>query len=423
VQVFFDHKGSKEGETLKASAGLFALPRETWRNRIETDSGPLSIENRNPWRSANAQIDWQHPIGKREILSLGGTWTHENTRRRYVFDNVAGNEGLGPDFSGQFDTRIDTAAAYITFQQQLGSWTIMPGGRMELYSRTISSPGLPDASVKRAQAYPSFHLDHPLSKALDLTVSYSRRIDRPSGDQLRPYAMVTGIQSISLGNPALRDQTTDAYEINLHYHRKHIDAGLIVYDRETSGVWSTGYSVNADGINVVRPVNAGHKTDRGAEIDFNTPILTRVKLSTSINLFDSRVPFDPLLGQSSFASFRSTGNATLEWDGADRGKRPGDIAQLQLTYESARRDYQIRYDARASINLSYTHSFTPTLSLTASADGIGARHFRHVLTAPTVQEDFDRRETLPFFRLKLSKTFGGGKPTSSAPAMPLPQPR
>jgi outer membrane receptor protein involved in Fe transport len=418
----FDHKGKKEGETLRGRAALFGNPHDSNRDEIENEFGAVSTRRRNVLNFAYAQIDWQHPIGTKQILSLGANWMREHDRPKYDFVNLSGDLGLGPDFSGRFDAKVDSASAYVTFQQRLGTWTVMPGVRTELYHRKISSPGLPSVSVDRTKLFPTFHLDHPLSKTLDLTLSYSKRIDRPGLDQLRPYAIVSGLYSIDLGNPALRDQTTDAYELNLHYHRKKIDAGVIIYDRDTRGLWNQSYSVDAGGINTVLWINAGHKSDRGAEFDFSTPLLRRVKLSTSVNLFDSRVPIDPLLGNAHFKSFRYTGNATLEWDGADHGNRPGDVAQLQLTYESKARSYQIRNDAYYSLNLSYTHSFSRNLSLTATVNGIGTRHFRHTLSAPLVQEEFERRERLPTFKLKLSKTFGGAKPTGSAPALPLPQP-
>jgi ferric enterobactin receptor len=269
---------------------------------------------------------------------------------------------------------------------------------------------LPGASFRRTQVYPSFHVDHPLSKTLDLTLSYSKRIDRAPTDNLRPYAIVTDPTTITLGNPALRDQSVDAYELNLHYHRKSLDAGIIIYDRETSGLWNNAYTVNPEGLNVVQLVNAGHKSDRGAQIDVSMPIVKRVKATASINLFYSRVPLDPTLGSATFSSLRSTGNATLEWNGADRrGAIPGDIAQLQLTYESASRDYQIHEDPNYSVNLSYTHSFSRTLSLTGSINRLGTRNYRHTLDAPLVQEDFVRRETQPTFKLKLVKTLGPSK--------------
>jgi outer membrane receptor protein involved in Fe transport len=239
---------------------------------------------------------------------------------------------------------------------------------------------------------------------LVLTLSYSKRIDRPQIDQLRPYRVQSDVLTIIQGNPRLRDQSTDAYEINLHYRHNKVDAGLIVYDRETSRLISQSYFVDAAGRNVSTWVNAGRQRDRGAEIDVSAPILARVKVNASVNLFDSRVPVDAVIGDATDERFRFTTNSTLEWDGPDRRGKPGDVAQLNWHYESPSTQFQFRNFGWHQMTLSYTHNFTRELSITATADS-GALHYGHRLLAPLVQEYY-RVHRRPEFKLKLMKTFG-----------------
>jgi outer membrane receptor protein involved in Fe transport len=282
----------------------------------------------------------------------------------------------------------------------------MPGLRLERLGRTISSPGRPSAKVTRTSLFPTLHVEHPLNKTLNMTLSYSKRIDRPDLDQLRPYPLVTGSLTIEQGNPRLRDQTTDAYELNLHYRRKSLTAGVILYDRETSGLWNNVYFVNDEGLNVVTPINAGRKSDRGAQFDLTTPLVKRVKGMVSVNLFSSRVPIDPAFGDERATIFRYTANATADWQGRERGRTPGDTAQLQFVYESPSREFQFRRRRYYSVNAAYTRSFSRSLSITANLIGVGPVHFGHQLLAPTVQEEYDKRESLPEFKVKLVKTFG-----------------
>lgn len=77
-----------------------------------------------------------------------------------------------------------------------------------------------------------------------------------------------------------------------------------------------------------------------------------------------------------------------------------------MNTESPSRDFQFHRAARHWITWSYTHSFNPTLSLTATAQNLLTPvHSRHRLDAPLVQEDYDSRDE-PEFRIKLLKTFG-----------------
>ncbi len=402
--VTFDHKGKREGETIKGSVALFGNPRAHETTAAQLSNGDNFISDRRFGSLySEDKIDWEHPIGKKQILSIGGSWRflQEHSRYRFISSDAA---SFGSDTFDDYRGIESTISTYATFQQQAGRWTIMPGLRMEQNIRHVSSPGLEPVRNHQTDLFPTLHVADSLSKALNLTLSYSKRIDRPRIDQLRPYPVQTGVLTVTEGNPHLMDQTTDAYEANLHYHRGKLDAGVIVYDRETSRLWNQSYAVNLAGQNVVTTVNVGHRSDRGAEFDVNTPLISRVKLSASLNLFDSRVPIDAVTSRSTVEQFRFTSNSTLEWDGPDRGKKPADIAQLTWHYESPATQFQFRMFPWQQLTASYTHSFNRTLSLTATAD-TGALHNGHQLIAPLVQEYYavhNRAE----IKLKLMKTLG-----------------
>jgi outer membrane receptor protein involved in Fe transport len=404
-----DHKGKKDGETLKASGIFFAAPNMPNDTVSEFDNGDFyttHIADKRV-RGAVAKVDWEHPLGKAQLLSMGASWTFDADTRHYAFTSNGTTVSLGPDTIDQFSGSISTLAAYATFQQPIGSWTVMPGVRAERSAWYISSPNRPDEGRTVTKVFPTLHVDHKLSKTLQLTLSYSKRTDRPWFDQVQPYAVVEGPLAIRQGNPDLKDQSTDSFELNLHYHRKSLDAGVIAYDREIANVWTTRYSVSADGGNIATPFNVGQQSDRGVEFDVSTPIIKRVKVSASINLFASRVPIDfGLAGTRHHDTFRYTTNTTLEWDGPQRGKTPGDIAQLQVQTWSPSRDFQFHRSAQRWVTFSYTHSFGPTLSVTGTAENVlMPSHSRHRLLAPLVQEDYDSRDA-PTVKIKLLKTFG-----------------
>ena len=292
----FDHKGLKEGETLTATFTTSSNPRQPETDTAEfSTGGSLFTERVKAFEEQKGQVDWQHPLKNGQILSLGGTWdrTRMNERYRFTSDDTGGLSAFVA--ADRFAGVDDKLMAYTTFQQPIGSWTVMPGVRIERDNRRIASPAHPDVRVNRADLFPTLHINHALSKALTLTFSYSKRIDRPQLNELRPYAIVQDVLNAKQGNPYLRNQATNAFEANLHYHRGKLDAGLLLYDRETHRVWSTAYTV-VNGINVSRQVNAGHSRSSGAEIDLSMPIVARLKVSGTVNLFDQRIPVDAVSG-------------------------------------------------------------------------------------------------------------------------------
>lgn len=405
-QLSLDHKGKKDGETLKANAGIYGNP--TVRQPIRSEFGDGEFFSSDPDRTSFGLFssgDWVHPIGKDQILSVG--YNIGYFRNTFDYSFASSDEArFGPDFRDSFIAREVNPTAYATFQKTFGTWTVMPGIRLESIDRKITSPGRASSKFTRMNLSPTVHIEHPFGKRVTMTLSYSKRTRNPGYEEVSPYPVVTGPLEIRQGNPQMKGQTTAAYELNLHYSRKSLEAGVILFHRKTDRVWSNIYSVNDEGLNVFVPINVGNSLDQGAEFDVSTPLLKRVKGTASINLFSRRNPVDPISGASSATMFRYTGNATVEWHGKEKGKRPGDIAQVQLTYESPSRDYQIRRRSEYSLNLAYTHSFSRTLSVTANLTGLGTTRFGHRLRAPLVQEDYERKESQPEFKLKLVKTLG-----------------
>jgi outer membrane receptor protein involved in Fe transport len=399
----FNHHGTNPSETLTGNIWLDGTPYQRTENSaaLSTQSR-ISSETREGALQDNNKIDWQHPIGKKEILSMSAEWDLVHLDHRYLFSSFD-DLAFPREVSDQYRASQDTLAAYTTFQQTIGTWTFMPGVRLERNVRKISSAGS-SVRIEHSELFPTLHVAHPFGKSLNLTLSYSKRIDRPLPEMLRPYQVVLDVLSIGTGNPALRDQSTDSYELNLQYRRKAVNFGVIVYNRQTSDVWSSSYTVNMAGQSVYTYVNAGTKRDSGAEFDLSTPIVKHLKVTGSINLFDSSVPVDGSGITVHQHQFRFTGNSTLEWDGPDREGKPGDIAQLQWQHESPAILYQFRNFSTNRVTLSYTHNVTKKWSVTAQADtkylGSG-----HRVIAPLFQEyfaDHDRWD----FSVKLMKTFG-----------------
>ena len=409
IGLNFDHSGKKKGEKLKASTQVFGNLSSAQRVNAELIDGSYSRFDGEKNLYIYSDASWEHPIGSKSILSIGGTWYRDHRNRTYEFDGSFADDRLGPDTFNDLRATSNNLTTYATFQRRFGTWTVMPGLRLEYRGLKIASTGYETVRTDRAKVFPTLHVEHPLSKTVNMTVSYSKRIDRPYIDFLRPFPLRTGAQFIAVGNPRLRDQITDAYEINLTYRRKNLNAGVILFERRTNGLWESSYSVNEDGDYLQMKVNAGRQLDRGAQFDLTTPLLKRVKGTASVNLFYSRTPFDPLVSDEDFETFRYTGNATVEWHGKDgKNGRPGDIAQIQLTYDSPSRSYQFKTEDSYSLNFSWTHSLSKKLSLTASLNGLGAINYRHHLIAPLVREDYEKREN-PEFKLKLVNTLGKSK--------------
>lgn len=403
-ELTLDHKGRRQGETLSASIQIYSNPQVSKSTLASfSDGSAFATRQDEDLLTLNAQADWQYPMAKGQILSLGVAWKRSDTQQRYRFIDSGLGGTLGLSTGDEYRSLSDTIAAYVTFQKAVGSWNVMPGVRLERNDRLISSPGRGVVQIERYNLFPTLHVQRQLSQTLDLTMSYSRRIDRAPAESLRPYPVVLDILTIAQGNERLRDQSTDAFEVNFHYRRKRIDASVILYDRRTRNLWSTSYVVNPAGASIYTFVNAGESLDRGGEFSLSTPVWRRIKATASVNLFAYRGPVTLTTGRTEIEAFRYSSNINLEWNMKERGKIPGDVAQIQWLYTSPTRELEVRKSAFQWLSFAYTHNFTPSVSITGTLNYQSS--IRNQLLAPSVQVDSEERRPLEF-RLKLLKMFG-----------------
>ena len=412
AEFSLDHEGARQGETLKADVNYVYLenPQRTQYTLAylaPAESAAFQTYNAKPQKDLSAKLDYTHPMSGGRILSLGASDSFTHVANNQSFTNTSAPTDLGLSYVDAITGKRNIAAVYGSFQQPLGTWTLLPALRFEIADFKGQPATLPSFATHAASFYPSVHLSHTLAKGLDMNLSYAKRTDRPDITQLNPFTVVTSTTSVAAGNPGLRNQSTDAYEANFTYTKKALTTSMILYDRETSDLWNTAFSITPAGLTEAETINAGHKSDRGAEFDINTPLGGGFKITSSVNLFDSRVPTDLSVGAATEDQFRYTGNATLEWNAPAKGDQPGNSAQIQLAYESPSQGYQIRYGPRLTPSFSLSHPLAKKLSVVLSAENaFGVAHNGHVLNAALTQEWLVERIIGPRVALKLVRMFG-----------------
>ena len=138
IQLSLDHKGKKDGETLKASVGTYGNPTVRQPIRSEFGDGDFFSSDRDRTSfGIFSHGDWVHPIGKDKILSVGFDIGYFRNTFDYSFAS-SDEVRFGPDFRDSFVAREVTPTAYATFQKTFGTWTIMPGIRLESIDRKIT---------------------------------------------------------------------------------------------------------------------------------------------------------------------------------------------------------------------------------------------------------------------------------------------
>ncbi len=169
-----------------------------------------------------AKLDGEQKLGKGKF-GYGAKTAFVTTQNTYDFfnDNASGIPVKILDRSNKFKYTENVNAAYVNYQQQLNTkWSLQAGLRME----QTNSKGVltredsivqADNTVKRSYLnfFPSAALTWNLHKNHTLNLTYSRRIDRPTYQDLNPFENKLDELTYEKGNAFLRPQYTDNIEL------------------------------------------------------------------------------------------------------------------------------------------------------------------------------------------------------------------
>ena len=171
------------------------------------DTGNEDISNKRSNTLFN--IDYTNPVSKNGKLELGAEVRINKT------DNINDNtNALNSSFS--YDRKM--YSGYINYGHKFNKVTMQLGARFEQYNVVglFNVEGITPSPYKNDifSVYPSAFFTYNPSDKNQFQLSYSRRVDRPSIQQVNPIREWSTPLVTSLGNPDLLPQFTNSFEVN-----------------------------------------------------------------------------------------------------------------------------------------------------------------------------------------------------------------
>ncbi|MEP7164349.1 MAG: TonB-dependent receptor [Ferruginibacter sp.] len=212
-----------------ADYGLFRGTGRSYQpNYYYEKNGNLfnSIVNRNHTPTDidiyTAKLDAEQRLGKAK-LGYGLKTSFVTTKNTFEFfnDDVNGIPVKQLSQSNAFEYKENVNAAYVNYQRQLNSkWSIQAGLRAEQTNSdgTLTrADGIIQADNKVKTNYldffPSAAVTWNINQKHNLNLTYSRRIDRPTYQDLNPFENKLDELTYEKGNAFLRPQYTDNVEL------------------------------------------------------------------------------------------------------------------------------------------------------------------------------------------------------------------
>lgn len=226
--VDFKHDFSKEGHSIELEADYNTLKSDTNNDFDFTGNTPLANYDEfidDTRTNTTINLDYVNPLTDNSTLEIGLETRLRRTGNTYVTDRADFNNS---DF--RYDR--DIHSFYTTFSQSLGKWQYNLGLRLEDYNvdtqfdETSEEPFT--FTDKLFNIYPSGFLKYTPSEESknSYQLSFARRIDRPSLNQINPIRQLSTPLLILTGNPSLVPQFTNSVEVN--YSRK-LDKGNFTF--------------------------------------------------------------------------------------------------------------------------------------------------------------------------------------------------
>jgi outer membrane receptor protein involved in Fe transport len=315
----FNHKFDKPKEELNVEAN-FSISRYIRESEIENISYDANLNptdiyiQRIPIRGGNyngtLQLDYTKPVLKNARIDAGLRsyfiqFESENQPTRQLLGEA---EYAEPILKNHFIFNQQLHAAYGNVANQYGATNVQIGLRAEyfLYKGTIYQYNA-SASNDYLSLFPTIFMNRKLKENQDVTLNYSRRVNRPNFFQLIPYLDVTNPQDTVVGNPNLQPEFIHSVEIayNYRYGNGNTLIGSVYY-QYTTNLIQRYRRFNQDGTTFSQNQNLANGQTYGVELIDKHNITKMWDLTSTFNFFVNRIDgsnLDSTLKRNGYGGF------------------------------------------------------------------------------------------------------------------------
>ncbi len=262
---------------------------------------------------ATIQTDYTNPLTANSKLELGLRMAQRDVDSRNDFSiiNPDGSLTLQPPLSSNYKYTDRVYAGYGTysgkvkdnFGYQLGLRVESSDYKGTVHSSVLSSGVYKDTSNTYSITYPislfpSVFLSQKLKNNQDLQLNYSRRINRPNFFQLFPFTDYTDSLNLSRGNPNLKPEFTNSFELSYQKTFPKNNSLLVsaYYKRTTDLITRYQLSetnpINDSLVLVNTFINANSSFVGGLEFIAKNRITKWWDVTTNLNLYTSKINID-----------------------------------------------------------------------------------------------------------------------------------
>ncbi len=361
----YRHNGSDESSVSTATQEASLL-----NGTQTTEQGPQN--------ELRGNIDYTLPINGSEKFSAGSEFfsrIYQDINKLYVYDTATTAFQFQGPFSHNNNFNRTRFAAYSMFSDRWDSLQVQLGFRTEYTYQLVEQADTNQRfAFSRWDYFPSIHSSYSLAGGTQIMASYARRINRPDGGDLEPFYSWFDANNVHIGNPALRPELIDSYDIGVQIFVGPVSLTNDVYYRFTHDKLKDIFLVYADNVTLRTVANVGTDQSLGYEFGVLFNPIKMWQFNLMGDLYDYRI--SGAIQNVPFA------NESLDWDIKSNNTftiSPSTQIQLDTRYFSPSVTAQGKWGGYFTTDLAVRQDiWGKNLSLTVQANDVfntGRREF------------------------------------------------
>jgi outer membrane receptor protein involved in Fe transport len=319
---------------------------------------------------------------------------------------VTGAQVIDPNLTNEFKFLQHIHAIYASYQASIGAWQWLGGlSAEEVHTDAAQLTNNISTKMSYFKVYPSLHVDRSISDRSTLSFGASRRVSRPDPDKLNPYVDHEYTPNLNAGNPNLKPQFSQAYEIGYGYEAKGKSYGVTGYYRLNQDTVTDVTQYLANGFSLTTKTNLPRDKATGLEFSANGRIFQKLSYGISGNLFYSQIDATAL----GFSGLQSTTGLNAK---AKLDYRPTDdnSAQITVTRTDKHLTPQGYIGAINLVNLGYKYQIKSDLTTIATVtDLFNGQTYHRYSTSSAFSQDYQRHVLGRIFYIGLAYSFGSSE--------------
>ncbi|MBP8115948.1 MAG: TonB-dependent receptor [Chitinophagaceae bacterium] len=289
----YQHKFKQAGHLLNIGFN-YTFHREDEKynfvNTLPTYTGLDSFKLLSDEHVADFNIDYVKPLKHGRIE--GGV--------KFRYRDIPTNMQFKPGFNSPLDTNAGGAATYTEIIPAVYGNYVYESKKIEAeiglrveyvdlkYKVNPNHNTYKSDGYNYTQPFPNVRLAYKINDQNKISLFYNRRVDRPNEVDIRIFPKYDDAEIIKVGNPALRPQFTNSYELGYKTTLKKGYFYSALYHRSTEGT-ITRIATQVPPSTLIYTVfqNAGHSSNTGVEMVFQHDFSKVVSFNTNVNIYQN----------------------------------------------------------------------------------------------------------------------------------------